>query len=175
MKDKKAIAITNAFQKVLNESGRKPNKIWVDKGGEFYNRSIKSWLEDNDTEMYSTHNKGKSAVVERFIRTLKNKIYKYMTKISQNMYIDKLDDIVNEYNSIYHRTIKMSPVDVKSSIYIDFRIENNEKCPKFQVDDYVTISKYNNFLQKVTVQICLKKFLLLKKKLCSVDISNRRR
>ena len=79
------------------------------------------------------------------------------------MYIDKLDEIVNEYKSIYHSIIKMNPVDVKSSTYIDFRIENNEKDPKFQVGDHVTISKYNNFLQYVTLQIFLKKFLLLKK------------
>ena len=73
---------------------------------------MKSWLEKNDIEMYSTHNEGKS-VVERFIRTLKNKIYKYMTSISKNVYIDKLDDIVGEYNNTKHRTIKMKPIDVK--------------------------------------------------------------
>ena len=80
--DKKGITnISNAFQKVLNESGCKPNKIWVNKGLEFYNKSVKSWLQDNDTEMYSAHNKGKSVVTERFIRTLKDKIYKHMTSI----------------------------------------------------------------------------------------------
>ena len=74
LKEKKCIAITNAFQKSLDQSNRKPNKIWVDKGIEFYNRSMKSWLEKNDIEMYSAH-----VSAERFIRTLKNKIYKYMT------------------------------------------------------------------------------------------------
>ena len=69
--------------------------------------------------MHSTHNEGKSVVAERFIRTLKNKIYKYMTSISKNVYVDKLDDIVNKYNNTYQRTIKMKPVDVKSSTYID--------------------------------------------------------
>ena len=83
MKDKKGVGIVNAFQKILDDSKRTPNKIWVDKGGEFYNRSMKSWLEKNDIEMYSTHNEGKSVVAERFIRTLKNKIYKYMTSISK--------------------------------------------------------------------------------------------
>ena len=71
LKDKKVITITNAFQKILNESKREPNKIWVDKGSGFYNRSIKSWLEKNDIEMYSTHNEAKSVIAERFIRTLK--------------------------------------------------------------------------------------------------------
>ena len=99
MKDKKGITITNAFQKVLNESNRKPNKIWVDKGSEFYNRPMKSWLEKNSIEMYTMHNEEKSVVVERFIRILKNKIYKYMTSVSKNIYIDKLDDIVNKYNN----------------------------------------------------------------------------
>ena len=79
LKDKKGITITNAFQKNLKESNSKPNKIWVDKRSEFYNRSIKSWLEKNDIDMYSMHNEGKSVIDEIFIRTLKNKIYKYMT------------------------------------------------------------------------------------------------
>ena len=77
----------------LDDSGRKPNKISVDKGGEFYNNFLK-WLKDNDIDMYSIHNEGKSVIAERFIRTLKTKIYKYMTSISENVYIDKLDDIV---------------------------------------------------------------------------------
>ena len=126
---KKCITFTNAFQKSLKESKRKPNKIWLDKGSEFYNRSMKSWLEENNVEMYSTHNEGKSVVAERFIRTLKNKIYKYMTSVSKNVYFDKLDDIVNKYNNIYHNTIKMTPVDVKSSTYIDSSKEINEKDP----------------------------------------------
>ena len=74
LKDKKVISIVNAFQKILKESERKPNKIWVDKGSEFYNNSFKKWLKDNDIEMYLIHNEGKSVVAERFIRTLKNKI-----------------------------------------------------------------------------------------------------
>ena len=81
----------------MDESNRKPNKVWVDKGSKFYNRSMKSWLVKIDIEMYSTHNEGKSVVAERLIRTLKNKIFKYMTSISQNVYIDKLDDIVERY------------------------------------------------------------------------------
>ena len=74
---------------------------------EFYNNSFKKWLQDNNIVIHSTHNEGKSVVAERFIRTLKNKIYKNMTSVSKNVYIDKLDDIVNGYNNTYHRTIKM--------------------------------------------------------------------
>ena len=77
----------------------------------------KKWLKDNDTEMYSIHNDGKSFVAERLIRTLKAKIYKYLTSTSKNVYIDKLDDMVNEYNNTYQWTIKMKPVDVKDNIY----------------------------------------------------------
>ena len=91
------------------------NKIWVDKGSEFYNRSMKSWLEKNYIEMYSKHNEGKSVVADRFIKTIKNKIYKHMTSISKNVYIHKLDDIVNEYSNTKHRTTKMKPIDVKDN------------------------------------------------------------
>ena len=79
---------------------------------------MKSWLEKNAREMYSTYNEGKSVVAERFIRTLKNKIYKYMISISKNVYIDKLDNIVNKYNNTYHSTSKMKPVDIKLNTYI---------------------------------------------------------
>ena len=74
---------------------------------------MKSWLEKNDIEMYSTHNEGKSVVAERFIRTIKKKIYKHMTSISKKLYIDKLDDIIHKYNNKKHRTIKMKPIDDK--------------------------------------------------------------
>ena len=96
--DKKGIKITDAFQKILKEPSRKRNRIWVDKDSEFYTI--------DHIEMYSTHNEGKF-VSERFIRTLKNKIYKYMISVSKNVYIDKLDDIVNKYNNTYHSTIKI--------------------------------------------------------------------
>ena len=81
---------------MFRESNRKPNKIWVDKVSEFYNISFKKWLKGNESEMYSIRNEGKSVVAEGFIRTLKTKIYKYMTSISKNVYINKLDDIANE-------------------------------------------------------------------------------
>ena len=76
-------------------------------------------MKDNDIKMYSIYNEEKSVVAERFIRTLKTKIYKYMTSISKNVYIHKLDDTANEYNNTYHRTSKMKPVDVKEDTYID--------------------------------------------------------
>ena len=148
LKDKKGKSIVNAFQITLIESNRKPNKIWVDKGSEFYNSSFKKWLKDNDIEMYSTNNEGKSVIAERFIRTLKNKIYKYMTSTSKNVYIDKLDYIAKKHNNTYHTSIKMKPVDVKDNTYIDFKKEVNDKNPKFKVGGHVIISKYKNIFAK---------------------------
>ena len=98
--------------------------------------------------MYSTNNEGKSVVAERFIRTLKSKIYKYTNSISKNVYIDKLDDIVNEYNNTYHTTIKMKPIDVKDNTYINTDKETNDKDPKFKVGDRIRISKYKNIFAK---------------------------
>ena len=156
LKDKKVASIVNTFQNILDDSnrseakskGRKPNKIWVDKGSEFYNSSFKKWLKDKDIEMYSIHYEGKSVVAERFIRTLKTKIYKYMTLVSKNVYTNKLDDIVGEYNNTYHRTIKMKPVNAKDNTYIDFKREVNDKDPKFKVGDRVRISKYKIIFAK---------------------------
>ena len=98
--------------------------------------------------MYSTHNEGKSVVAERFIRTIKNKIYKHMTSISKNMYINKLHDIVHKYNNKKHRTIKMKPIDVKDNTYIDFGKEVNDNDPKFKVGDHLRIPKYKNIFSK---------------------------
>ena len=109
---------------------------------------MKSSLEKNDIEMYPTHNLGKSVVAERFIRTLKNKIYKYMTSVSKNVCIDKFDEKVKKYNNKYHSTIKMTPVDVKSNTYINSSKEINDKNPKFKIVNIVRISKYKNVFAK---------------------------
>ena len=98
--------------------------------------------------MYLIHYEGKSVIAERFIRTFKAKIYKYMTSVLKNVYIDKLDDIVSEFNNTYHRTIKIKPVDVKDNTYIDFKKKVNDKDPKFKVSDHVRISKYKNIFVK---------------------------
>ena len=98
--------------------------------------------------MYSIHNEGKSVVAERFMRTLKTKIDKYMISVSQNVYINKLDDIPGEYINTYHRANKLKPVDVKDKTHIDFKKEVNEKDPKFKVGDHERISKYKNIFAK---------------------------
>ena len=130
----------------------------VDKGSEFHNSSFKKYLKDNDIEMYSTHNEGKSVVAEGFIRTLKKKNYKDMIAVSKNMYIDKLGDTVNEYNNTYI-TIKMKPADVKDNAYIDSGKEVNDRDSKFKVGDHIRISKYKKFLLKDILQNGQKKFL----------------
>ena len=111
LKDKRSISIANAFQKIISK-GYKPNKIWVDQGGEFYNKLFKRFSKLNNTEMYSTYNEGKSVVDERFITTLKNKVFRDMIAISKNVYFDVLDDILNKYNNTVHRSIKMKLIDV---------------------------------------------------------------
>ena len=141
LKDKKGASIVKAFQKIVDDLARKPKKIWVDKGSDFYNSFFTKCLKDNDIEMYSIHNKRNSVVAERFIRTLKTKIYKCMTSISKNVYIDT-----------YHKAIKIKPVDVKDNTYIDSmelhstelcsNKKVNDKCPEF--GDHVRISKYKS-------------------------------
>ena len=148
IKDKKGISIVNAFNKIIKQSNRKPNKIWVDQGGEFYNNVFEKWLSDNDIIMYSTYNEGKSVVAERFIRTLKNKLYKHMTATGKNVYYNVLDDVVNKYNNTKHSTIKMKPIDVEDNnkrVYID---EHNESDSRFKVGDRVRISKFKNIFSK---------------------------
>ena len=135
------------LKKIISK-GRKPNEIRVDQGSEFYNKSFKDFLKINNIEMYSTYNEGKSVVAERFIRTLKNKIFKHMTAISKNVYFDVLDDIVNKYNNTVHRSIKMKPVDVTDDSFAEYNKESNKKDPKFKVDDHVRISKQKNIFAK---------------------------
>ena len=151
LKDKKGVSILNAFQNILDSSKRKPNKIWVDQGSEFYNNVFKKQLKDNDISMYSTYNEGKSVVVERFIRTLKNKIYKHMAAISKNVIkclLNVLDDTVDEYNNTCDRAIKMKPIDVGDDSFAEYNEESNEKDPKFKVGDHVRISKLKNVFPK---------------------------
>ena len=113
--------------------------------------------------MYSTRNKGKSVVVERFIRTLKNKIYKYMISVSKDFYIDKLDDLVNKYNNTYHSTIKRKAINLKSSTYADSSKGISDKDPKFKIGNNVTISKYENASAKGYIPDWSEKDFVIKK------------
>ena len=148
LKDKKGISIVNAFNKIIKQSNRKPNKIWVDQGGEFYDNVFEKWLSDNKIIMYSTYNEGKSVVAERFIRTLKNKLYKHMTATGKKVYYDVLDDVINKYNNTKHSTIKMKPIDVKDNNKRVYIYEHNEKDSSFKVGDRFRISKFKNIFAK---------------------------
>ena len=133
-KEKNKTSIVNAFKKIISK--HKPNKIWVDQGSEFYNKSFKHFLKIKNVEMYSTYNEGKS-FAERFIRTLKNKIFKHMTDISKNVYFDMLDDIVNKYNNTVDRTIKTKLIDVTDDYYAEYNENPNKQDPKFKVGNNV--------------------------------------
>ena len=112
MKAKKGVSIVNAFQSILRKSNRKPNKIWVDKGGEFYNNSFKKWLRDNDIAMYSTHNVGKSVVAERFIRAIKNKTYKHILQYQKYLNGEEIIGIFyeKELQKIYQQGLRIEKV-----------------------------------------------------------------
>ena len=113
--------------------------------------------------MYSTYNEGKSVVAERFIRTLKNKIFKHMTAISKNVYFDVLDDIVDKYNNTVHRSIKMKPIDGSSNSYAEYNEDSNKKDPKFKVGDHARISKYKNIFAKVYTPNWLEEVFVVRK------------
>ena len=170
IKDKKVTSIVNAFKKIISEGSeaesktrRKPIKIGVDQGSDFYNNSFKDFLKINNTEMYSTYNEGKSVVAERFIRTLKNKISKHMTAISKNIYFDVLDDIVDKYNNTVHKTIKMKPIDVTGDSYAEYNENFNKKILNFKLVARLEFQNIRTFLLRDMLQIGQKKFLLLVK------------
>ena len=132
------------LKKIISK-GRKPNKIWVDQGSEFYNNTIKDFVKINNFEMYLTYNEGKSVAVERFIRTLKNKIFKHVTAISKNVYFDVLNDIVNKYNNKVHKTIKMKPVDFTDDSYAEY---NEKKILNLKLVTTLEFQNMRTFLLK---------------------------
>ena len=159
---KRGITIVNAFQEIISK-GHKPNKTWLDQGSGFYNNLFKRFLKINNIEIYSTYKEAKPVAAERFITNLKNKIFKHISPVSKNVYLDVLDDIVNKYNNTVHRTITMNPTDVTSDFYAEYNEDSNENDPKFNVGDRVGIQNPKTFLLKDTLKIGQKKFLLLAK------------
>ena len=161
--DKTGVSIVNGLQSILNESKRKPNKIWVDHGSEFCNNVFKKFLKENDIEMYSKNNEGKSVVSERFIKTLKLKFIKNLTAVGKNVYFNVLDDIVDKYNNTYHSSIKMKLKDVTDDSFVECNEGSNKKDPKFKIGDHVRISKYTNIFAKGYAPNWSEEILLLKK------------
>ena len=154
IKSKNAKSVLEAFKKIIKESGRKPEKLWVDQGSEFYNRDFKKFLKENDIEMYSTHGDHKSAVVERFNRTLKEMMWKYFTSQNTRKYVNVLNDFLDLYNNKKHSTIKMSPKEASDPentliVYNNVNQDPGEfKKPKYKVGDWVRISRIKGTFEK---------------------------
>lgn len=123
LKGERVISFTNAIQKIWGNFCRTPNKIWVDKGNDFYNSSIKSRLHNNNIEIYSTRNDGQPGVAERFVKTIKIKACMHMTSASKNIYNDKSDKIVVKYINIFRIKIKVKPINVNSNTYVDLKLK----------------------------------------------------
>ena len=153
IKDKTGKTITNTFQSIVKASKRKPKKFWVDNGSEFCNNEFKKWLVEDETKIYSTFNESKAVVIERFNRTLENKMYKYFTVNNTYKYVDVLPDLINKYNNHKHFTIKMNPIEAIMK-YNEKVIQNDvysihDKTiykSKFIAEDRVRINKYKRTL-----------------------------
>ena len=149
LKDKTGKSVASALKTIFKE--RKPEKMWVDKGKEFYNKDVKELI-----ELYSTENEEKSSVVERWIRTMKEKMWKYFTDNNTNVYIDILPDLVKDYNNTRHSSIKMTPVEASEkkneltvwrNLYPN-RLDILDIQPKFSIGDKVRISKKKELFEK---------------------------
>ena len=149
MKDKKGSSITTAFADIIKTYKRKPEYLWVDKGSEFYNKTFKEWLLQNDIELYSTFNEGKAVIIERFNRTLKSRMYKQFTIQNNTIWYNIIDKLVDEYNKTKHGSIKLTPVEASKKknhglVYFNLYgdIEASKQKPKFKIGDEVRISKF---------------------------------
>ena len=151
LKNKKAQTIVKALKEIFKESGRRPNKLWTDKGTEFFNKDVKDLV-----YLYATENEEKSSIAERWIRTMKENMFKYFTDNNTNKYIDVLPDLVEDYNNTVHSSTKFTPVEaskkenelkVRRNLYPD-RYKTSRLNPKFSVGDMVRITKKKNVLEK---------------------------
>ena len=153
LKNKTGSTVSEEFKKLFKE--RKPKYIWSDKGSEFYNKQVKELIKENDIELYSTENDEKSCVVERWIGTMKQNMFKYFTAYDTTKYYDILDEIVKDYNNTEHSSIKMTPVDASKlenelTVFENLYPEGEKKSkkPKFKVDDRVRITKKKKKFEK---------------------------
>ena len=152
LKDKKGETVAAAFEKIFKL--RQPRLLWTDKGKEFYNKNVNQLLSKKNIKLYSTENEEKSSVVERFNRTIKEKMWKMFSANNNTIYIDKIGELLKNYNSSVHRSIKMAPIfasDIKNSNRVFANLYSDEiytpvKKPKFKIGDKVRISKYKRKL-----------------------------
>jgi hypothetical protein len=154
LKDKRALTVLDALKQTVKCSGRVPKHLWVDEGKEFYNNDMTTWLEENNIIRYSTHGEHKSAVVERFNRTLKANMWQRFTAENTRNWIDMLDKLMFEYNNRYHNTIKMKPIEAskqtnKVSVWYNYNQDIKPVGkPKFKVGDKVRISRIKGLFEK---------------------------
>lgn len=152
LKDKTGAAVRDAFQHILRTSGRKPEKLWVDEGKEFYNRTMKRWLAENAIEMYSTRNEGKAVVIERFNRTIKSRMWRHFTAGSTNVYVDVLPKLLDNYNHTKHRSIGMTPERASKQENERFvptpKAKPATRPHRFQVGDEVRITVSKRHFEK---------------------------
>jgi len=150
LKSKSAEDVLEAFKQIIKESKSKPDKLWVDEGKEFYNNKFNKFLKSNKIEMYSSHGKHKAMVIERFNRTLKEKMWKYFTISNTRKWYDKIEELTNDYNNTIHRTLKFTPNEVREknikTIYDIY--PSKEIKPKFKIGDYVRISRIKSAFEK---------------------------
>ena len=151
LKDKKGETIVKALKEIFKESGRRPEKLWTDKGREFFNKDVRDLV-----YLYATENEEKSSIAERWIRTMKEKMFKYFTDYNTNKYIDVLPELVEDYNNTVHSSTKLTPTDaskeenelkVWSNLYPD-RYKTSRLNPKFSVGDKVRITKKKTVFEK---------------------------
>lgn len=150
LKNKTGVAVASAFEKIFRE-GRKPEKMWIDKGKEFYNKDVKSL----GVELYSTENEEKSCIIERWNRTMKEKMFKYFSANSTRRYIDILNDMVDRYNNTRHSSIKMTPVEASKKtneniVWMNLygRVSSEPVNPKFSIGERVRITKKKKTFEK---------------------------
>jgi hypothetical protein len=149
LKSKTSKEMINAFHKLVEK--RKPKKLWTDAGKEFINKSFKEFLSKNEIEIYQTFNEGKAVVIERFNRTLKEKMWRYFTETNSNKYLDILPKLISDYNNTIHATIKMTPVDgskPENESKITYLSNTAREKPKFKIGDRVRIYKYKTLFSK---------------------------
>ncbi len=153
LKDKKGSSVVKAFRKVFRDSSRRPKKLWTDKGREFYNKDVRQFLSPG-TELYSTDNEEKSSVVERWNRTMKERMFRYFTANSTRTYIDVLPDIVNRYNNSKHRSTGMTPNQAsqkenEGKVYFHLYKDVPPRVkPKLSIGDRVRITKRKGIFEK---------------------------
>ena len=151
LKNKKAQTIVKALKEIFKESGRRPDKLWTDKGTDFFNKDVRDLV-----YLYATENEEKSSIAERWIRTMKEKMFKYFTDNNTNKYIDVLPDLVEDYNNTVHSSTKFTPVEASKkenelkvwrNLYPD-RYKTSRLNPKFSVGDEVRITKKKTVFEK---------------------------